>query len=119
MDLRTNKLFVCQYCDKTLSCKRSVQCHTKVEHGADTPVMYREIFADPRDVDSLLGKNKTKNVKCINPVKDSKVVKVICPDPVHKVTELATGLGATELSSGQAVAKVNDNQEVRGVFINQ
>ena len=116
--MRTNKLFVCQYCVKTLSCKRSVQCHTKVEHGADTPVMYREIFADPRDVDSLLGKNRAKNMKCINSVKDTKVVKVIYPDPVHKVTELVTGLGATELSSDQEVAKI-DNQEVRELDINQ
>ena len=75
MDMRTNKLFVCQYCDKTLSCKRSVQCHINIQHGADTPVMYREIFADLRDVDTLLGKNKIRNVNCINTVKDVKVVK--------------------------------------------
>ena len=115
--MRTNKLFVCQYCDKTLSSKRSVQCHINVQHGADNPVMYREILADPKDVDTLLGKNKTKTVKCINPVKEVKVVKEICPEPVLNVTELTTGPGVTELSSGHEVAEVNDNQKLTALSV--
>ena len=118
-DMKTNKLFVCQYCDKTLSCKRSVELHINRKHGADTPVMYQEILADPRDVDTLLGKKKAKNVKCINPVKEVKALESKCPEPVLKVTEVTTGPEVTEFSSSQEIPELTVNQEVTGVGIGQ
>ena len=117
--MKTNKLFVCQYCDKTLSCKRSVELHINRKHGADTPVMYQEILADPRDVDTLLGKKKAKNVKCINPVKEVKALESKCPEPVLKVTEVTTGPEVTEFSSSQEIPELTVNQEVTGVGIGQ
>ena len=117
--MRTNKLFVCQYCDKTLSCKRSVELHINSKHGADTPVMYREMLADPKDVDSLLGKKKVKNVKCINPVEEVKVVELNCPEPVLKVIEVPNCPGVTELASSQEIPELSVNQEVTGVDIGQ
>jgi hypothetical protein len=54
--MKTNILFVCQYCDKKLGSKRTVRMHISNRHNADpdNPVMYEEIFVSPRDVKKLL-----------------------------------------------------------------
>ena len=62
--MKTNKLFVCDYCGKTLSCEKSVRCHISLKHKADpeNPLMFHNILVSPTKVDSLLGKIKSKKV---------------------------------------------------------
>ena len=60
--MKTNKLFVCDYCGKTLSCEKSVKCHISLKHKVDpeNPIMFHDILVSPTQVDSLLGKIKSK-----------------------------------------------------------
>ena len=62
--MKTNKLFVCDYCGKNLSCEKSVKCHISLKHKADpeNPIMFHDILVSPTEVDSLLGKIKSKKV---------------------------------------------------------
>ena len=88
--MKTNILFVCQFCQKKLSSKRTVRMHIKNLHKEDpeNPVKYDQILVSPKEVNKLLtaetaGDGKTSdrvvlaaipedfvNVDVIEPVED-------------------------------------------------
>ena len=54
--MKTNVLWKCHYCDKTLCAKRNVLLHISVIHKQDgnNPVMYSKVMVSPKDVKSFL-----------------------------------------------------------------
>ena len=88
-NMKTNTLFVCDYCGKTLSCEKSVRCHISLKHKADpeNPLMFHDILVSPTKVDSLLGKIKGKKV----------------PRKIAAETENRAGQAVTEHTAGLAV----------------
>lgn len=56
--MKTNMLFVCEYCDKKLGSKRTVKMHINNLHQQDpeNPLMYHSILVSPKDVNNLLGR---------------------------------------------------------------
>ena len=70
--MKTNTLYVCQFCDKKLGSKRTVRLHISNIHKVvdpDNPIMYHMILVSPRIVTNLLKSvvNKTqRTLKVIN-----------------------------------------------------
>ena len=65
--MKTNRIFVCQYCDKNLSSKRTVKMHITNQHKADpdNPPMYHVRLVSPGEVNKMLNRvnTGTENVK--------------------------------------------------------
>ena len=101
--MRTNKLFVCKYCDKILSCMKSVRCHITMKHRVDpeNPIMYHDILVSPTEVDVLLGK-KTNKSSSITADKDSRGVKVSNSVLHPKLYEVTAPLASNDHDQGLA-----------------
>ena len=101
--MRTNKLFVCKYCDKILSCMKSVKCHITMKHKVDpeNPIMYHDILVSPTEVDVLLGK-KTNKSSSITADKDSRGVKVSNSVLHPKLYEVTAPLASNDPDQGLA-----------------
>ena len=55
--MKTNQLYVCQFCDKRLGSKRTVRGHISNIHKVDpdtAPLMYHVILVSPKVVNNLL-----------------------------------------------------------------
>ena len=65
--MKTNILFVCLYCDKTLGSKRTVRMHITNLHKAnpDSPLMFQQILVSPTNVKKILSGTKP-GIKVIN-----------------------------------------------------
>ena len=69
--MKTNTLYVCQFCDKKLGSKRTVRVHISNIHKVDpdNPIMYHMILVSPRIVTNLLknlGNKTQRTLKVIN-----------------------------------------------------
>ena len=62
--MKTNILFVCQFCQKKLSSNRTVRMHIKNIHREDpeNPVKYDQILVSSKEVNALLDKINTSTV---------------------------------------------------------
>ena len=70
--MKTNILFVCQFCEKNLSSKRTVRLHILNLHKADpeSPLMYHTILASPKEESKHLNKLPANDIvggEVINP----------------------------------------------------